>query len=49
MVYSTFRLCKINIKSVTEMRNIIRMVGIGVAALCMVTPTVQAQVKTKCQ
>ena len=27
------------------MRNIIRMVGIGVAALCMVTPTVQAQVK----
>ncbi len=45
MVYSTFRLCKINIKSVTEMRNIIRMVGIGVAALCMVTPTVQAQVK----
>lgn len=45
MVYSTFRLCEINIKSVTEMRNIIRMVGIGVAALCMVTPTVQAQVK----
>lgn len=45
MVYSTFKLCKINIKSVTEMRNIIRMVGIGVAALCMVTPTVQAQVK----
>ena len=45
MVYSTFRLCKINIKSVTEMRNIIRMVGIGVAALCMGTPTVQAQVK----
>ena len=45
MVYSTFRLCKINIKSVTEMRNIIRMVGIGVAALCMVTPIVQAQVK----
>ena len=45
MVYSTFRLCKINIKSVTEMRNIIQMVGIGVAALCMVTPTVQAQVK----
>lgn len=45
MVYSTFRLCKINIKSVTGMRNIIRMVGIGVAALCMVTPTVQAQVK----
>lgn len=45
MVYSTFRMCKINIKSVTEMRNIIRMVGIGVAALCMVTPTVQAQVK----
>lgn len=27
------------------MRNIIRMVGIGVAALCLVTPTVQAQVK----
>ena len=45
MVYSTFRLCEINIKSVTGMGNIIRMVGIGVAALCMVTPTVQAQVK----
>ena len=27
------------------MRNVIRMVGVGIAALCMVTSTVQGQVK----
>ena len=49
MVYSTFRLCKINIKSVTEMRNIIRMVGIGVAALCYGNSYSSGTSKTKCQ
>lgn len=31
------------------MRNVIRMVGVGIAALCMVTSTVQGTGEIECQ